>query len=328
MRTAIIGCGQIAGGVADEEGDLGIYTHSRAYQTCSRTELVAICDADAARAEACARRWGVARWYTDPIRMMEEAHPDLVSLCSPDETHAPLTLSLLQAPCPPRGLFCEKPLALSVDDGRRVVEGCRAAGVVLAVNYFRRYLPNLRAVRNLLRSGTWGAVQAVQGWYTKGVLHNGTHWFDLVRFLLGEVARVSGRLARDAEQADPGVDVTLELADGTFARLTSCDARHFTVFEMDIMLEKGRLELREAALRPRLSRARPSARFVGYAELQEDPCDFGPMRDPLLHAVEDLVAALDQGRAPACTGEDALAALVIGEAALRSAREGGRCVSL
>ncbi len=321
--AAIIGCGKIGSDFADTNNILGIYTHAQAYLACTRTVLAAVCDLDPARAEACARRWGVARWYSDPNRMMAEVRPALVSLCTPDETHAALALQMLTGPVPPRGLLCEKPLALHGAEARRVVQAAEKAGAALVVNYTRRYLPNLRAVRDLIRSGELGRVQAVQGWYTKGVLHNGTHWFDLVRFLLGEVRSVEGRLANDPTADDPGVDVQLELVQGARAHLTSCAASAFTVFEMDIMMERGRLELREAALRPRLWVAQPSVRFAGYTELMEDPRPLGDARDSLLFAVQDLVEAVEAGRVPACSGRDGLAALAIGEAALTSARDGG-----
>ena len=326
LRAALVGCGRIASGFADGDGTMGIYTHAQAYQACPRTELAAVCDVDAAKAEACVRRWGVPHWFGDPARMLDAIRPDLVSVCTPDETHAPLAFSLLSSPHPPRGLLCEKPLATTVAEARRVVALARAAGVRLGVNYFRRHLPNLRAVRDAVRGGEWGAVQSVHGWYTKGVRHNGTHWFDLVRFLLGEVVSVSGRLAHDPDSADPGVDAMLELETGACARLTSCDSRKFTVFEMDLMLEKGRLELREAALVPRLFQARPSARFAGYTELLETPRDFGGSRDSLLHAVEDLADAVTAGRDPLCSGLDGVAALAVAEAALESARKDGRPV--
>lgn len=326
--AALIGCGRIASGFADGAGALGIYTHAQAYRTAARTRLVAVCDADEGRAMACARRWGVPRWYTDPRRLLEEVRPDIVSLCTPDDTHELLAMELLTGPTVPRGLLCEKPLALDVGGARRVVEAAHRVGTVLAVNYIRRHVANLRAVRQLIRGGELGSVQAVHGWYTKGVLHNGTHWFDLLRYLLGEVVQVSGRVARDGTSDDPGVDVALRLAGGAPAFLTSCDTNHFTVFEMDIMLEKGRLELRDAAFRPRLSVAQPSPRFAGYTELMEEVRDFGDSRDSILHAVTDLVEAVEEARVPACSGADGVAALAIGEAALISAHKDGTWVEV
>jgi len=171
-------------------------------------------------------------------------------------------------------------------------------------------------------------LQAAHGWYTKGVLHNGTHWFDLLRFLFGEVAAVSARPAGEMDEHDGELDVDLRLTCGARAKLTSCSAGCFTVFEMDALLEKGRLELRDATLTARLSRARPSERFAGHTELYEETCPFGDSNDALLRAVEDLASAVVEGRDPACTGADGVAALAIGEAALTSAGNGGRWVEL
>ena len=327
-RAALIGCGRIASSFAAGDGTLGIYTHAEAYRACPRTELVAVCDVDPARAEACARQWNVPSWYTDGRKMMREVTPDIVSLCTPDGTHESLALDVLAAAVAPRGLLCEKPLALEVEGARRVVAAARSAGAALVVNYMRRYADNLRAVRDLVRSGELGAVQAVQGWYTKGVLHNGTHWFDLLRYLAGDVRTVVGHMVRGGDSDDPELDVSLSLVSGARAQLTSCEAGCFTVFEMDLVLERGRVELRDAALQPRLWKARPSTRFVGYTELVEDGRDFGTARDALLHAVEDLVEAVATGRPAACSGEDGLAALEVGAAAVTSARGGATPVRI
>lgn len=323
-RAAIVGCGRIAGGLAGGDGSLGVLTHSEAYRASPRTALVGVCDADRLRAESFARDWGGGNAYTNINELLERERPEVVSLCTPDETHEELALAILQSSSRPLALFCEKPIALTVRGARRVVAAARDANVRLAVNYSRRYVDSVRAVRDLIQGGELGAVQTIHGWYTKGVMHNGSHWFDLLRYLVGEVVQASGRIARDSNPTDPDMDVTLEMASGTFAHLSSCDARFFAVFEMDLMFERGRIELREAALSPQLSLVKPSDRFPEYKELKNTAREFGDMRNPMLHAVEDIVHALDTSTEPLCRGGDGVAALAVAEAAILSARNGGK----
>ena len=324
-RAALIGCGKIGSLYADDprmKGD--VYSHAEAYVRCPGTELVAVCDADPASAAQCAARWQVAASFTDVDAMVRSVRPELVSVCTPDATHFGVVSQLLAAAHPPRAILCEKPLALSVAQGRQMVAAAAERGVVLAVMFMRRHARNFQALKQLLAAGELGAVQAVHGWYTKGVVHNGSHWFDLLRFLVGEVSWVQAwnRCADDA--ADPTLDVLLGLQHGALASLQGCDPRLFNVFEMDVMGTAGRVRITDNGYSIVCTRAADSPRYTGYRELVPLPCELGDRRDVMLHAVEDLVASLATPRAPASVGMDGVAALAIGQAALQAAREGRR----
>jgi predicted dehydrogenase len=170
-------------------------------------------------------------------------------------------------------------------------------------------------------------VRGVSGWYGKGTLHNGSHWFDLLRMLAGEVRWVHAFDTLGEGGSDPTLDVLLGMENGALATLRAADASAFTVFEMDVMGNAGRALVTDSGHRIDVFRAGDSPRYSGYTELLPEPAAFGDRRDLMLHAVDDLAAALSEGRPPACTGEDGVAALRIGWAALRSARA-GRAVEL
>lgn len=324
-RAAIIGCGKIGSQFADDprmQGD--VFTHAEAYVRCPSTQLVAVCDADPERAAACAARWQVAAQFTEVPALLRAAQPDLVSVCTPDATHFAVVSELLAAPQPPRAILCEKPLALSVAQGRQLVASAAARGVVLAVMFLRRHARNFQALRQLLQAGELGTVQAVHGWYTKGVLHNGSHWFDTLRFLAGEVLWVEAWNRCGDDAADPTLDVLLGLQNGALASLRACDPGCFTVFEMDVMGTAGRARITDSGYAIACDRAVASPRYTGYRELVAWPRELGDRRDVMLHAVEDLVAAVAALRIPASSGADGVAALAIGQAALQAAREGRR----
>lgn len=325
FRSALIGCGKIGSEFAGDplmKGD--VFTHAEAYTRCPDTELVAVCDSDPSRLARCGERWDIAARYTSVVDLTETERPDIASVCTPDATHYEVVRQVLTGVHVPRGVLCEKPLANAPDQARELVKLARQKGVVLAVAYMRRFADNIRALKSFLSEGKLGEIQAVNGWYTKGTLHNASHWFDLLRFLVGEVSWVQGMDALKEAGADPTLDILLGLENGALASLRAVNAQRYTVFEMDILGSLGRVQLVDSCFRINLSLTAPSPRYSGYIELAPAPSDFGERRNLMLHAVEDLAHCVLTGKRPVCSGEDGVAASRIGWAARESAQTGKR----
>jgi predicted dehydrogenase len=326
FRAAVIGCGRIGSEYADDPRITGIYTHAGAYVSCSQTELAGLSDIDAARLARCGERWGVEARYRDYRDLLEEVRPEIVSICTPDETHAGILRAVLTAPGV-RAVLVEKPLATTLADAGRLARLAREQGVILAVNYSRRYAPSHRRVRDLVRGGGIGGIQSMCGYYSKGCLHSGTHWFDLARFLIGEIMTVWGFDVLEEGGPDPTLDAMLTFASGAVGYLRGCDDRSFSIFEADILGTTGRIRILESGHRVDLFAAGESPHYSGYRSLRQQGSAPEGFDNLLLYAVEDLVRCLTQGGEPACTGEDGVAALRVALATHRSARN-GRAVSL
>jgi predicted dehydrogenase len=299
-----------------------VFTHAEAYCTSEKTTLVALCDIDRNQLEAAGNRWTVSDLFEDAGSMMAKAAPEIVSICTPTNTHLQIARQLVEAPGPPKAILCEKPLASTLADAEKLVALAEEKGIVIATIYMRRYAENFRALKRLLDSGELGKTQAVSGWYIGGTFHNGTHWFDMLRFLVGEVVAVHGLNMLGEMGADPTLDVAMWTEAGALATLRACDAKKYTLFEMDIVAERGRVQITDSGHSIDVSRAAPSRRYTGYTELQPSGVDFGHRRNLMLNAVEDAVDAVTLGHAPACTGADGVAALRIADAAARSVKHG------
>ena len=125
-------------------------------------------------------------------------------VCAENSRHLPL----LEAAIPTgKPIFCEKPLALSLGEVERAGELCWDQGSKLAVNLFRQFDPSHREVASLVQEGDLGRIQSVHCYYGKGLLHNGSHWLDLLRYLFGEVSWVVGKPTGWAFEDDPTCDV-------------------------------------------------------------------------------------------------------------------------
>ena len=324
-RAAVIGCGWIGAGVADDPRADGIQAHAAAYASCPATVLVGVCDADGARAAGAARRWGLSRGFADVAALLKDARPQIVSVCTPDATHAAILEEVLANP-DVRAVVAEKPLAQDLAQARSLVALARRRGVTLAVNYTRRFAPSHAEAQRRIAAGEIGKVVAVNGLYTKGVLHNGTHWFDLARWLVGDIVGVQAwRASADPACADPTCHVRLSFREGQSGFLLGSDEGRFTVFEMDCIGTEGRLRITDSGMRLTWSAVADSPYYSGYRTLLPGAEAAGGFRDVALRMIEDVVAALCGGTRPRCTGEDALAALAVAEAARRSLTTGTEC---
>jgi predicted dehydrogenase len=325
-RAAIIGCGKIGSEFADDPRIKDIYTHAGAYVQCPDTELIAVCDKEREKSERCKDRWHVTNCYTDYEKMLSETEPDIVSVCTPDQTHFEIIRTILTS-SNVKAIFAEKPLALNVNDGQDLVNLAEKQEIVLAVNYSRRYAGKFFELKNYLHSDAFGTIQTINGYYTKGTLHNGTHWFDLARFLIGEFERVKGFDNRKEKNDDPTFDAYAEFKNGPSAYLHACDATKFSIFEMDILGSNGRVYIRDSGHIVEIYRVTDSPYYSGYNALHLSDTFIDVMRDTLLHGVEDIVQCLKTGRTPRCSGSDGVAALKIAHA-VRSSVDSGNIVEL
>ena len=307
LDVLIVGCGRIAGGF-DESGDGPVRSHAGAYRAHGGFRLAACVDPDAERRVAFMAAWGVAAGYATLAEALGDGvRFDVASLCTPTSDHAAALEALLAAR--PRAVLCEKPVTDDLAATRRLVAGFAAAGVPLAVNHLRRFDARVRALRDELAAGDWGAVRNLVGLYNKGVLNNGSHLVDLIHLLFGPLEPVAVVAARhDGFPGDPTVDAVLRLHDGTPVHLVGADARDYAVFDLSIVAEAGLLALFDSGFRLVTRRTRPSPRFAGYRDLEDGTVEATGLDEAMGAAVANLHDAVTRGAPLWSDGASALAA--------------------
>ncbi|PHV12484.1 Gfo/Idh/MocA family protein [Chitinimonas sp. BJB300] len=324
LRAGLIGCGRIGCEFDDDAQRIGIYTHAAAYRAAAGVALWAIADADPAKLTNCGDRYGIPleRRYTNAQAMLAAGQLDLVSIAAPDALHFPLAKAALATPGV-RGILLEKPLALSVEAGRELVDLAATHQRALAVNYSRRFCPAHARVQTALAEGGLGNIQQVSGYYGKGIRHNGSHWLDLLRQCFGPISRLQAWASSAPDfESDPSPDLRIELASGLRASLLSTNHLAYSLFELDIVATLGRVRISDSGHRIDWYTVQDSPFYSGYRLPQLQETDQSGMRDLLLAAVEDLRDATLTRRLPRCTAEDGLAALLAAETAIQSLASG------
>ena len=158
-KAALIGCGRMGATIDDEVRDrpdshLWIpYSHAAAAVACERTELVAVSDVIAEKAEAIRQRYEVAVCYTDYREMIEEEKPDIVCIATRPATHSEITVFAAEHGV--KGIYCEKPLCCSMAEADAMVAAVEKNRVKFNYGTQRRYIPVYWKMRELADAGNW-----------------------------------------------------------------------------------------------------------------------------------------------------------------------------
>ncbi len=155
---------------------LGIGTHhARWYSDSPYAQVTALCDVNEELLKLRAKEFGVARTFTDYAKMLAEVELDAVSVCTPNYLHAPVTIEALG-----RGLhvLCEKPLALTAKEVRKILRMARERSRLLMVNFAQRFLPQARVLKAVIDNGEIGDIYFGRTWWlrNRGVPRLGS-WF-------------------------------------------------------------------------------------------------------------------------------------------------------
>jgi len=308
LRALIVGCGAIAGGY-DEAGDEhAVRTHAGAYSRHGRFHLAACIEPDDARRRAFMDRWQVERGFEslEQCRVAGGSY-DMASVCLPTASHGAALEALLDMDV--GAVLAEKPLTADPAASQAIVDAYASAGRPLAVNYLRRFDAEVIRLRDEIAAGAWGAVQSVSAHYAKGLLNCGSHAIDLIHFLLGPLsARDVIASLVDYDANDPTVTARLALAGGVPVHLIGCDGRQFFPFEIDLVMEKGRISFEDLGVRIRRRWVRPHPLFLSQLSLDDGVWVDTELPRALANAVGNVYDHLTDGAPLLCTGADAVAA--------------------
>jgi len=137
-------------------------THSNAYRQVSqffdlpiRPVLQAVCGRDRAKTEAFSQNWGYASFETDWRAVIDRNDIDAVDICVPNDKHGEIAIAAARAG---KAILCEKPLAMNVAEGERMVEAVEKAGVVNTVWYNYRRVPAVTLAHKLIQEGRLGRI--------------------------------------------------------------------------------------------------------------------------------------------------------------------------
>ena len=312
LTAAIVGLGRVGQGYDyDASPDRLVLSHANAFAAHPGFELVAGVDPDPRERGRFTRKFS-APAYADVGGLLARHHPEVVAVAVPTPAHLPVFRELMAGG--PRAMLCEKPIARSSKEAREMVGLAREHGCALAVNYMRRFEPGTRALAAAIREGHFGEIHKGVAWYSKGLLNNGSHFIDLLRFLLGGVSAVESVLAgRRQDGADPEPDVFLRFGGARIALLAGRE-ECFSLQALELAGTRGMVRYLAGGEDIRGHFTHPDPVFPGETVLDDAPVTFpSDMQRYQWHVADALKRHLDSGEPLASDGDSALGTLVIVE---------------
>ncbi|SFR73420.1 Predicted dehydrogenase [Halogeometricum rufum] len=163
----------------DTDGYAMGYRHASAYDRLDDCRLAACVDIVRPNAEAFAEAWGLGEdaVYEDVGQMLAEVRPDVVSVTVPPSVHADVVVQCAESDSV-QAIHCEKPMAKTWGDAKRMAKACEEAGVRLTFNHQRRFGKPFREAKRLLDDGAIGSLERVE-LGGPNLFDFGTHLFDL-----------------------------------------------------------------------------------------------------------------------------------------------------
>ena len=176
LRVGIIGCGRTR--TSGQATGAGIsHRHAEGYKASSDVRIVALADIVLENAQAFQEMHGGDRLYTDYHEMLAKECLDIVSICVWPHLHAPMAIDCAQARVP--AIHCEKPMAPTLGEARRMVAAAKEYEVQLTINHQRRFGSPFRKAKELLDSGAIGELVRLEA-SCSNMYDWGTHWFDML----------------------------------------------------------------------------------------------------------------------------------------------------
>ena len=137
-------------------GNMG-KNHVRSYSKIKNVKLTSVADLDSGKGRDIASRFNLT-YYNDFIELLDEQKPDIVSICVPSSYHFAVAVECLKRNT---HVLLEKPIALKLEDARRLVAIAKKKRLKFLVGHIERHNPAVKKVKEMIDKGDLGEISAI-----------------------------------------------------------------------------------------------------------------------------------------------------------------------
>jgi predicted dehydrogenase len=220
-----------------------IHTHSRAFSTHPAFRLSGVTDCSSQLLQKFATKYS-GTLYESIDELLFEKYYDLLVVAASTNAHLTLIQKILSHRVP-KVILCEKPFA-SYGDGNLIIKKCKELGVKLFVNYVRRVDPGILFVKKEIDSQKLKLPFHATIKYSKGMIHNGSHFVDLMNFFFG--VPTGGEITKSHKKYsdyDGEFDFFIQYQNGV-AKFRSVDGDNIDANSFTISFENKKLQYKNS----------------------------------------------------------------------------------
>ncbi|WP_415379358.1 Gfo/Idh/MocA family protein [Halosimplex sp. TS25] len=243
-------------------GGIAQWQHFDNLEAIEEAEIVGICDVDSETAESAADRFDVPA-FSDHHDLYAETDPDAVFVCLPPFAHEDQEIAAAEHGY---DLFVEKPLALSAEKAREIRDAVEENDVLAQAGYDWRYSAGVDRAREILADRAvgyvdgywWGGVAGGEDhWWRHAeksggqVVEQATHIYDTVRYLAGDVERVTAagsHRIEDAVDFSDATSATMTHENGAVSHVSTTCAAEDGKHGLEIVADGATIEVTEQAV--------------------------------------------------------------------------------
>ncbi|MFW6138361.1 MAG: Gfo/Idh/MocA family protein [Spirochaetota bacterium] len=201
-------------------GLAGYQLHAKAYTQIEGAEIYALCTRNQQKLENIAGELNVGNIYTDYREMLKDPGLEAVSICVADSLHYQFSRMAVESG---KHVLCEKPLAISLDEARKLVSLVQKSGIKFAVGHVYRFVPQFVTVKRMAEKGRLGKIFHLESDYLQDMrelyrtsprrrtdkswnswIAGGSHVVDLARWIGGDIEQIMMYANKGEEDPDCG----------------------------------------------------------------------------------------------------------------------------
>ncbi|GGZ15834.1 oxidoreductase [Echinicola pacifica] len=318
--------------------------HAKAIHDLPNAQLVAVCSSDAQRASAAEQDFGV-KAYHEMSEFLNHPHLDMIIVCTASGHHMEPSIAAAQAGI---HVLIEKPIEISTERAKMIVESCEDNSVKLGVIFQNRLNEGFQTLLSELEKGSLGRLlmgNAHINWFRKkeyytsspwkgtlkgdgggAFINQGIHTIDLLLAIMGAPRSVFGKVKttlHPIEGEDIGAAV-VEFDNGAMGNITASTALYpgyperLEIFgsEGSAILEGGKLIAFHSKI---------SSLNIGYSSAESQKGTSDPMAiGHLLHQeqISEFLSAIENNTVPKIDGREGMKSLRLIEAIYESSKKG------
>lgn len=289
FKVGIIGCGDI-GFVFDYNKKIdGALTHFKAFNNSNKFEVKAIAETRKDIRDIIESEYEI-KTYESYERMLEENELDVIVVATNDESHFEILNKLINHK--PKLVFSEKPLTLNLEEAERIVKSYGENKIPLLVNYTRRFLEEFFDIEKIIKENGIGDIESATFYYSRGLIHNASHYLDLVLWYFGEpekILRVSDK--EGISKKDLTTSFDLFYSNGLEVRFIGLKPTRLSFAEIDLVGTNGRVKVNYKN-EMEIYKVIENKTYKGYLLYEMYECKPIQFTKALLNAVENIYKVL------------------------------------